>query len=240
MNRKFLRHATYYLEHLIFPVVFLIFAAMMASSFIDGVKNQKPLDLISFSQLVRFVFLFFFNILIAYFLYMTKSSTKVYPDRLSEVLVPIIATFWFFTYSLVEMIPAEINHYFIPSILLEIFIPIGIVVNLIGHGISIAGVLSLKKSFGIVTKVNEIITTGLYGVVRHPIYFGYLIMTLGFICMTPRLIHFLVYAMSVVIQVYRAKIEEDKLAAASEDYRKYMTKVPFLIPNFFKLLKRNE
>ena len=113
MNRKFFRHITYYLEHIIFPVVFLIFAAMMASSFVDALQMNRKLDLIGFSQLVRYVFLFFFNILIAYFLYMTKSNTKVYPDRMSEVIVPIIATFWFFTYSLVEMIPTEINKFFI-------------------------------------------------------------------------------------------------------------------------------
>ena len=240
MNRKFLRHATYYLEHIIFPVIFLIFAAMMLTSFIDEMQHVKSLDLLRFSQLLRYVFLFFFNILIAYFLYMTKSSTKVYPDRLSEVLIPIIATFWFFTYSLVEMIPVEMNRFFIPQEFFEILIPFGVVVNLVGHGISIAGVLSLKKSFGIVTKVNEIITSGLYGVVRHPIYFGYLIMTLGFICMTPRIIHFIVYSFSVIIQVYRAKIEEEKLASASQDYRKYMKTVPFLIPDFVKLFKRNK
>ena len=238
MNRKFFRHITYYLEHIIFPVVFLIFAAMMASSFVDALQMNRKLDLIGFSQLVRYVFLFFFNILIAYFLYMTKSNTKVYPDRMSEVIVPIIATFWFFTYSLVEMIPTEINKFFIPQAWVEFLIPIGILVNLIGHGVSIAGVLSLKQSFGIVTKVSEIITTGLYGVVRHPIYFGYLVMTIGFVCMTPKLIHFIVYTLSIVIQVWRAKIEESKLAASSEEYKKYMKNVPFLVPNFKKLLLR--
>ncbi len=240
MSRKFFQHLTYALEHIIFPIVFLIFAAMMASSLVDGIRATKTYDWISLSQHLRYVFLFFFNVLIAYFLYMTKSNTKVYPDRLSEVAVPIIATFWFFTYSLVELIPNDINHLFLPPQSLEFLIPIGVVINLIGHGISIAGVLSLKKSFGIVTKINEIITTGLYGMVRHPIYFGYLIMTLGFICMTPRIIHFITYALSIVIQVWRAKIEEKKLAAASENYRTYMRTVPFLIPNVWKLLGRNK
>lgn len=235
MKRKFFRLGTYYLEHLIFPVVFMLFAAMMAASFVDGVSSRQPLDLIRFSQMTRYVFLFFFNILIAYFLYMTKSGTKVYPDRLSEVFVPILATFWFFSYSLVEMIPYEFNPVILPAGLIALTVPAGILVNLAGHGLSIAGVLSLKQSFGIVTKVNEIITTGLYGMVRHPIYFGYLVMTIGFMLMTPRLIHVLVYIMAILLQVWRAKIEENKLAAASAEYRSYMQKVPFLVPDFLKL-----
>lgn len=167
MKRKYFRWITYYLEHLIFPVVFIVFAAMMAKSFIDVITIAKSWDLIRVSQVLRYIFLFFFNLLIAYFLFMTKSGTKVYPDKYSEVLVPILATFWFFSYSLVEMIPYDVNQLVIPSNFLEFTIPLGVFVNLLGHGLSIAGVLSLRQSFGIVTKVNEIITTGLYGVVRH-------------------------------------------------------------------------
>lgn len=238
MKRKYFRWITYYLEHLIFPVVFIVFAAMMATSFMDVIATSKNLDLIRVSQLLRYIFLFFFNLLIAYFLFMTKSGTKVYPDRYSEVLVPILATFWFFSYSLVEMIPYDVNQLIIPSSLLEFTVPLGVLVNLIGHGLSIVGVLSLRQSFGIVTKVNEIITTGLYGVVRHPIYFGYLVMTLGFILMTPRVIHCVVYVLAVLLQIWRAKIEESKLAASSEQYKKYMKSVPFLVPDFKKLLLR--
>lgn len=236
MGPKEFRLVTYYLEHLFFPVVFIVFAVMMADAFIHGLANDGPLDMIRFSQQTRYVFLFCFNILIAYFLFMTKRGTTVYPDRYEEVLVPIVATFWFFSYSLVEMIPYDSNPVLLAPSFLEFMIPAGIVINLIGHGLSIAGVLSLRQSFGIVTKVNEIITTGLYGVVRHPIYFGYLVMTIGFILMTPRLIHVAAYVTAVILQVWRAKIEENKLAAASADYRTYMTKVPFLVPDIRKLL----
>lgn len=235
MDRNHFRWLTYYLEHLIFPLVFILFAAMMADAFIDGLPSAGSLDMIKVSQQTRYVFLFFFNIMIAYFLYMTKSATKVYPDRYQEVIVPIIATFWFFSYSLVEMIPYGSNPVVVPTPLLDIMIPAGILINLIGHGLSIAGVLNLQQSFGIVTKVNEVITKGLYGVVRHPIYFGYLIMTIGFILMTPRLLHIAAYVLAVILQVWRARIEENKLAAASAEYRAYMKKVPFLIPNLWKL-----
>lgn len=239
MNRKYYRWATYYLEHLIFPVVFIVFAGMMASGFVNGLRYSGALDLVRISQLTRYVFLFCFNLLIAYFLFMTKSGTKVYPDRYQEVVVPVLATFWFFSYSLVEMVPYATNPVLVTPQFLEVMIPIGILFNLIGHGLSIAGVLSLRQSFGIVTKVNEIITTGLYGVVRHPIYFGYLVMTIGFILMTPRLIHLVAYVMSVILQIWRARIEENKLASASADYRAYMTKVPFLVPDFRKLFGMN-
>lgn len=240
MKHKYFRLITYYLEHLIFPIVFMVFAVMMARSFIEGIAIVRNLDLIGVSQLIRYVFLFFFNLLIAYFLFMTKSGTKVYPNRYSEVLVPILATFWFFSYSLVEMIPYNINQLFVPSSLLNFMIPLGVLVNLIGHSLAIAGVLSLRQSFGIVTKVNEIVTTGLYGLVRHPIYFGYLVMTVGFILMTPRVIHGIVYAMAVLLQIWRAKIEESKLAASSDQYKIYMKKVPFLVPDFKKLLFRRD
>lgn len=234
MNKNHFQSMTYYLEHIIFPVVFIVFAGMMAGAFCEGLIDHGTFDLIRFSQQTRYVFLFFFNVLIAYFLFMTKKGTKVYPDRYDELLVPIVATFWFFSYSLVEMIPYDSNPILVPIGALEFMIPVGVLLNLIGHGLSIAGVLNLRQSFGIVTKVNEIITTGLYGMVRHPIYFGYLVMTAGFILMTPRLVHVIAYVLAVLLQVWRAQIEEKKLASASAEYRDYMKKVPFLIPNFRK------
>lgn len=238
MNQKQFILITQFLEHVLFPIIFLVFAVMMLGSLINGLKNAGPNDWIGLAHLMRFVFLFFFNVLIAFFLYMTRSRTAVFPDKISEVIVPIIATFWFFTYSWVEMVSFDVNPFVIPQEWMQLFVPMGILINLLGHGIAIAGVLSLANSFGIVAKVNTVVTTGLYGMVRHPIYFGYLLITIGLVCLNPRIIHIIVYVLSMFIQVFRAKIEEQKLAGVSGEYRDYMKKVPFLIPDFRRNTRR--
>ena len=50
-----------------------------------------------------------------------------------------------------------------------------------GLCVVIAGKLSLGRSFGLMPANRGIVSTGLYRVVRHPIYLGYLITHVGFL-----------------------------------------------------------
>jgi protein-S-isoprenylcysteine O-methyltransferase Ste14 len=51
--------------------------------------------------------------------------------------------------------------------------------------IVIAGKLSLGRSFGLMPANRGIVSTGLYRLVRHPIYLGYLITHAGFVAANP-------------------------------------------------------
>lgn len=232
------RAITVILEHWILPLIFMSFAGKFLLEFLKIFfrMDYNPLNGL---HLVRFALLFIFNATVAYFLYMTRNKTNVYPDQWSHIMIPILVTFWFLTYSLVEWIPETINKTFMVQPVNVGILSVGIFLCLLGQIVSLIGILDLKQSFGIVIKLNAVVTDGIYGLVRHPIYLGYCLMTLGFMLLTPRVIHWMVYLMAIVLQIWRAKIEEGMLANVSPEYRFYCKQVPFLFPQLGKLFSKS-
>lgn len=108
-----------------------------------------------------------------------------------------------------------------------------IIIQLVGLCISIAGVLSLNKSLGLVAANRGIKTEGAYKYVRHPIYAGYFL-SIVFYCMQNMTVQNLsVLVAWAVLEVSRIFAEERHLA---EDpaYRDYMQKVRWrLFPRIF-------
>src|SRR5437588_5363597 len=60
-----------------------------------------------------------------------------------------------------------------------------IIISGIGLIVEIAGKLTLGRSFGIAPANRGVVVGGPYGVVRHPIYSGYLLTHLAFACAYP-------------------------------------------------------
>lgn len=103
----------------------------------------------------------------------------------------------------------------------------------IGNLIQLGGKLFLARSFGVAPANRGIKTTGLYRLVRHPIYAGYLMIHLGLIMMMPTLTNFLIYAIGWWAQILRLLAEEDLLSQDPE-YCAFMTKTRWrLIPGVF-------
>lgn len=229
------RWMTVALEHWFFPLIFMFFAIIFLVRLFDGVRTGTSHDPLGLLHLIRLGLLCIFNGIVAYFLYMTRNKTSVYPDQWSQIVLPVLATFWFLTYSVVEWVPGTINQSFVPQPPSVWLVGSGIGLCILGQIVSLFATIELKQSFGIVVKVNAIITSGIYRLVRHPIYLGYCLMTFGFMLMAPRIIHWIVYLLAIVLQIWRARTEENMLAKVSEEYRSYCRQVPFLFPNVIKL-----
>lgn len=60
-------------------------------------------------------------------------------------------------------------------------LPIGPVLQMAGLIITLAGLISLNRSYAIVPANRGIKTSGMYRVVRHPLYAGYILSDLGLI-----------------------------------------------------------
>ena len=58
-------------------------------------------------------------------------------------------------------------------------------VSALGLLVVIAGKMSLGRSFGLIPANRGIVSTGLYRLVRHPIYLGYLITHVAFVAANP-------------------------------------------------------
>ena len=106
-------------------------------------------------------------------------------------------------------------------------------VSVAGLLVVIGGKLSLGRSFGLMPANRGIVSTGLYRVVRHPIYMGYLVTHVAFIAANPSLWNVALLVTADIALLARAVREEATLAEEPE-YRSYQAKVRWRVcPGLF-------
>ena len=86
-----------------------------------------------------------------------------------------------------------------------------VALSAVGLGIVIAGKVSLGRSFGLMPANRGIVSTGLYKLVRHPIYLGYLITHAGFLAANPTAWNLLMLVAADIALMRRAVCEEQIL-----------------------------
>ena len=94
-----------------------------------------------------------------------------------------------------------------------------------GTLVVIAGIVSLRKSFSIMTEVRKPVMSGIYRVTRHPMYVGSMITALGTLFQYWGLWNFFVFVVFCVFQVYRATREEIKIVKVFSEYGEYISRV---------------
>jgi protein-S-isoprenylcysteine O-methyltransferase Ste14 len=96
-----------------------------------------------------------------------------------------------------------------------------------------AGFRGLGKSLNANPVPNQdgvLVTTGIYSVVRHPIYLGLIIITLGLVVSSGVWGQALAWLALAILLTYKMRWEEQLLTAKYKGYADYMTKVPAIIP----------
>jgi protein-S-isoprenylcysteine O-methyltransferase Ste14 len=109
----------------------------------------------------------------------------------------------------------------------------GTVLLAIGLVILFAGFKGLGKSLTanpVPIEDGKLVTTGIFSIVRHPIYLGLLVVTLGLVVSSGVWAQILVWAALAMLLTYKMRWEEVLLTAKYKGYADYMTKVPALIP----------
>jgi protein-S-isoprenylcysteine O-methyltransferase Ste14 len=108
-----------------------------------------------------------------------------------------------------------------------------IVISAMGLIIVVLGKLSLGRSFGLTPANRGVVCSGIYRVVRHPIYLGYLITHIGFVVANPTNWNLAVLALADLALMLRAMYEEKTLAQDPE-YRAYVDRVRWrIVPGVF-------
>ena len=108
-----------------------------------------------------------------------------------------------------------------------------ILISAVGLTIVVLGKLSLGRSFGLAPANRGIVRTGLYRVVRHPIYLGYLLTHVGFVIANPLDWNLALLAAADTALMLRA-CREERTLALDPAYRDYMQHVRWrILPRVF-------
>ena len=107
---------------------------------------------------------------------------------------------------------------------------LAIVVELIGIAFTQISRIYLGRRFGLLPANRGIVSNGPFRLVRHPIYSGWLVLTIGFLMAYPNLKNFGILLLSLPFLVWRMDLEEEHLHEDAE-YREYAAKIRYrLIP----------
>jgi protein-S-isoprenylcysteine O-methyltransferase Ste14 len=76
-----------------------------------------------------------------------------------------------------------------------------------------------------------VIKTDVFSIIRHPMYFGSILIYLGFVILSLSVISLIVFVIVVIFYFYLCRYEEQILIEKlGNQYKSYMKKVPMLIP----------
>ncbi len=110
---------------------------------------------------------------------------------------------------------------------------VAIALELAGVVLTQAGRLFMGRGFGLLPANRGVISAGPFGLVRHPIYLGWLILGCGYALYYPRWSNLALISATAVLTIWRIHLEE-QLLGGDPEYRAYRIQVPArLIPGLY-------
>lgn len=97
-------------------------------------------------------------------------------------------------------------------------------VQLFGMSVSLAGLFSLNRSFGLVAANRGVKTNGMYAAVRHPIYAGYFLSFGAYLVQNMTPANALIYAVFVLMELLRV-VAEERVLLRDPTYAAYAAKI---------------
>jgi protein-S-isoprenylcysteine O-methyltransferase Ste14 len=108
-----------------------------------------------------------------------------------------------------------------------------VALSCVGLAVVIAGKVTLGRSFALLPANRGVVSTGLYGFVRHPIYMGYLVTHIAFLIASPSAWNIVALVIADGALLARAVCEEQTLAK-DLSYRDYQARVRWrVLPGVF-------
>jgi protein-S-isoprenylcysteine O-methyltransferase Ste14 len=145
--------------------------------------------------------------LLAAVLFLTRRSPTTVSRSVSDWLIAFAGTFGA---SLLR--PGGIDHAWNEAV--------GLSLQIIGVALGIWGYLTLRRSFGLVPAHRGLVTSGVYAVVRHPLYTSYVVAEVGYLVQSPRLWNLGVLLLVWTCQIVRIRCEE-RLLCKDPEYGLY-------------------
>lgn len=136
--------------------------------------------------------------------------------------------------TVIALILNQLNVVYKIKVLNKFLIILAIISILIAISLWVSAVLFSKVRTKI--KENTLVTTGVYSIVRNPIYSAFLFLFTGILLFTRNLYLLIFPIIFWIYLTYLLKETEEKWLKDKfkEEYQKYMKKVNRIIPNIFK------
>ncbi len=184
-----------------------------------------------FVPMARHAVALLLNFFVGILLLLGRRAT-VLPQKLKDVLVPLVASFFNLTYNIIPRLPVSFQKSLSPPGLQMPFAVTGLLLGIIGSLVALWGILYLGRSFGVFVVVRKVIFGGPYRWVRHPMYLGYVCMLVGLILANFSVAYFSLVPIHIALLLYRARLEELRLSEYSAEYRENMKCTGFIFPRF--------
>lgn len=117
-------------------------------------------------------------------------------------------------------------------------IVLGLVLVALGFGIALVAGAGLGRTLTptpIPKADGELVTTGVYSVVRHPIYSGLLVLGIGLVVIGASVPHLLAWLALLSVLMTKSRLEERMLADQYPDYAAYAARVGRLVPGIGRI-----
>ena len=93
----------------------------------------------------------------------------------------------------------------------------------------------LNTVFGEKREKLEVIRSGVFSLVRHPVYLGSILIFFSFVMLSSSIIALSIWIIIVLFYIYISRYEENILMdKLGDDYMKYMHEVPMFIPKIVR------
>lgn len=191
------------------------------------IRTEGSLAIVGSIREINFLIIY---LLLGFMLLLRRPAAEG-PREYKEVIVPLAVTLFFLAYQWVPpLLPPVLNEPLAPPAVLDVCKIASLFFGAGGALIAIWGIISLGRSFGIFVAVRKVVLIGPYRYVRHPIYSGYVFIWLGIVLAYLSLAIVCLVAIHTLLMIYRARLEEHRLAEASPEYRAHLAQTGFLFP----------
>jgi protein-S-isoprenylcysteine O-methyltransferase Ste14 len=102
-----------------------------------------------------------------------------------------------------------------------------------GTGWAVWSVRFLGRSLSVIAQAREVVDGGPYRLVRHPLYLGEIVSSLGVAMVAGSVWALCAWVALCLLQAYRALREEQVLLQALPGYRSYRARTAALLPGIF-------
>ncbi len=234
-RNRILALTAFYTERYVLSFVYLYLSLVEINKFLSILSGQFRIETTVFIDVVHHLILLLLCVFTSLLLLLGRRPL-VPPHKLKFIFIPLATTFFNLLYFTVPLFPISLQINLSPPGWQTSLAAAGLTCIIIGPIFAFWGILYLGRSFGIFVTVRKLVLNGPYHWVRHPMYLGWVCVCLGVALVNFSGAYFLLVATHISLLLYRARLEETRLAEHSGEYQEYMKRTGLIFPKFSHLV----